>query len=127
CEVDPDTGKRDTLIELPGFTRGMDFLGPLAFIGLSQVRESAVFARLPLTERLDERHCGVWVVNLNKRELVGFLRFEEAVQEIFSINVLPGLCHPDLHVPGEPLLADTFVLPDDALKAVPAALHTTAA
>ena len=127
CEIDPETGEKDTLIELPGFTRGMDFLGPLAFIGLSQVRESAVFAKLPLTERLDERHCGVWVVNLNKRELVGFLRFEEAVQEIFSVNVLPGLRHPDLHVPGEPLLADAFVLPDAALASIPKALRTSAA
>ncbi|MEZ5484047.1 MAG: TIGR03032 family protein [Lysobacteraceae bacterium] len=124
CEIDPETGAKDTLIELPGFTRGMDFLGPLAFIGLSQVRESAVFAKLPLTERLDERNCGVWVVHLGRRELIGFLRFEEAVQEIFSVNVLPGLRHPDLHVPGEPLLADAFVLPDAAMATVPAALRT---
>lgn len=35
--------------QLPGFTRGLDFYGPLAFIGLSQVRETATFSGLPNT------------------------------------------------------------------------------
>ncbi|EDX78308.1 hypothetical protein MC7420_8046 [Coleofasciculus chthonoplastes PCC 7420] len=42
----------------------IDVWGPLAFIGLSQVRETAVFSGIPLTERLEERICGVWVVNI---------------------------------------------------------------
>jgi hypothetical protein len=29
------TGRYESIIELPGFTRGLSFLGPLAFIGLS--------------------------------------------------------------------------------------------
>ena len=46
---------------MPGFTRGLDFAGGLAFVGLSQVRESAVFSGIPITERLaeHERTCGV--------------------------------------------------------------------
>ena len=36
---------------LPGFTRGLDFAGPLAFVGLSQVRETAVFSGIPIAER----------------------------------------------------------------------------
>lgn len=44
-----------TVTKLPGFTRGLDFLGPLAFIGLSQVRESAVFSGIPLVDRQEER------------------------------------------------------------------------
>ncbi|MGH3657370.1 MAG: PASTA domain-containing protein [Micromonosporaceae bacterium] len=54
---------------MPGFTRGIDFLGPLAFIGLSQVRESAVFSGIPLVQRLRERTCGVWVVNIETGEV----------------------------------------------------------
>lgn len=49
---------------LPGFTRGIDFCGNLAFIGLSKVRESATFGGIPLTPKKHERICGVWVVNL---------------------------------------------------------------
>ena len=48
--VDPHTGRYVGLAELPGFTRGLDFCGPLAFIGLSQVRESAVFSGIAIAE-----------------------------------------------------------------------------
>ena len=60
-----DLGERTwrTVAEMPGFTRGLDFCGPFAFIGLSQVRESAVFSGIPLLQRLEERACGVWVVD----------------------------------------------------------------
>src|SRR5204862_5909922 len=58
--VDRQSGKREVVAQLPGFTRGLDFCGPYAFIGLSQVRETAVFSGLPITERLKERICGVW-------------------------------------------------------------------
>lgn len=121
CQVDPDSGRRETVAELPGFTRGLDFIGPLAFVGLSQVRESAVFAKLPLTERLQERTCGVWVVNIESGAIVGFLRFEDAVQEIFAVTALPQVRYPELVLAGEPVCADTFVLPDAALARVPAA------
>ena len=96
------------------------FLVGLAFVGLSQVRESAVFARLPLTERLSERICGVWVVNIEQARIVGFLRFEDAVQEIFAVTVLPEQRHPELLMPEDPALADAFILPSDVLHQVPA-------
>jgi uncharacterized protein (TIGR03032 family) len=57
--VDLQRGRWETVAQVPGFTRGLDFWGPLAFIGLSQVRESAVFSGIPLVERLKERTCGV--------------------------------------------------------------------
>ncbi len=36
--LDPETQKLITVAEVPGFTRGLDFFGHLAFIGLSQIR-----------------------------------------------------------------------------------------
>ena len=66
ARVDRGNGKTDTMAELPGFTRGLDFAGNLAFVGLSQTRQSNVFGGLPLTDRLseEERFCGIQVVNL---------------------------------------------------------------
>ncbi|MEL7338202.1 MAG: TIGR03032 family protein, partial [Planctomycetota bacterium] len=62
---DPIAGTYTSIVQLPGFTRGLSFAGPFAFIGLSQVRESAVFGGVPIAERtLEERNCGVWVVNI---------------------------------------------------------------
>ena len=65
---------------MPGFTRGLDFAGNLAFVGLSQVRETAVFSGIPITERLsaEERTCGVCVVDLATGRVVALLRFERA-------------------------------------------------
>jgi uncharacterized protein (TIGR03032 family) len=50
--VDPATGRVETVAQLPGFTRGLAFAGPYAFVGLSQVRESNIFGGIPLTERV---------------------------------------------------------------------------
>ena len=107
--VDLVAGRYEPVAEVPGFTRGLDFYGNLAFIGLSQVRESAVFSGIPLTERLTERACGVWVVDLTTRQTIAFLRFEDAVQEIFAVQVLPHARFPDLINDDSKILADSFV------------------
>ncbi|MDJ1183023.1 TIGR03032 family protein [Roseofilum casamattae] len=116
--VDPTSGQRQTVAELPGFTRGLDFYGSLAFVGLSQVRETAVFSGIPITETKPERTCGVWVVNIQTGETIAFLKFEDAVQEIFAIRVLPGIRFPEIIDTNEELLASSYVLPDDALADV---------
>jgi uncharacterized protein (TIGR03032 family) len=119
--ADVKTGTTQVVAKLPGFTRGFDFFGPFAFIGLSQVRESAVFSGIPLVEQLSEndRVCGVYVVDIRNGNIVAFLKFEGIVQEIFAVAVLPGIPFPDLiNEPGE-TLDSSFVLPDEALRDVP--------
>jgi len=123
--ADLKAGTTQVVAKVPGFTRGLDFFGPFAFIGLSQVRESAVFGGLPLLEQLSEseRICGVYVVDIRNGSIVAFLRFEGIVQEIFAVTVLPGITFPDLiNEPGETLDL-SFVLPEEALRDVPAGLR----
>ena len=115
--VDLLTGKVETVAQLPGFTRGLAFAGRYAFVGLSQVRES-IFGGIPLSRRLKERVCGVWVIDLRSGATVAFLRFEDAVQEIFEVAVLPGLRFPELCEPESELIAGTYVLPEEALAEV---------
>jgi uncharacterized protein (TIGR03032 family) len=110
--ADLDTREVETVAELPGFTRGLVMAGPFAFVGLSQVRETATFGGLPLTERLEERLCGVWVINIESGNVVGFLRFEELVQEIFDVAILPGLRFPDVAEAGSEAVSYSFALPD---------------
>jgi hypothetical protein len=122
--VDLSAGRYHNIAQLPGFTRGLDIFGGLAFIGLSQVRESAVFSGIPIAEKaLEERNCGVWVVDLRTGGIVAFLRFEDAVQEVFAVQVLPGLRYPELAPEDPKLLADSYDLPSAALEQVPAALR----
>jgi uncharacterized protein (TIGR03032 family) len=120
ARVEPFARRLETLVRLPGFTRGLDFFGHYAFVGLSQVRESAVFSGIPITESYEPRHCGVWIIDLNKLEVAGFLRFEAGVQEIFAVQVLRGIRYPDVILDDESVLASSFKVPQEALREVPA-------
>jgi uncharacterized protein (TIGR03032 family) len=115
--VDVRADRYTCLAELPGFTRGLAFCGKLAFVGLSQVRESAVFGGLELTQRLKERTCGVWVVHIDTGQTVAFLKFEDAVQEIFAVEVLAGTRYPEI-AEDPSLIGASYVLPDEALAEV---------
>jgi uncharacterized protein (TIGR03032 family) len=121
--VDESAGRYEPITALPGFTRGLDFCGDYAFIGLSQVRESLDFSGLPITEAAAERNCGVWVIDLRSGQTVAFVRFEDAVQEIFAIQVVPHARFPELLNDDRALLADSFVVPDAAVAAAPDSLR----
>jgi hypothetical protein len=124
--VDRNTGKYEAIVETPGFTRGVDFAGNLAFVGLSQVRESAVFSGIAITQRLaeHERTCGVCVIDLTSGQVVALLRFDTAVQEVFAVTVLPGRRFPDLINDDDALLEGSFVVPSDCLGEVAATVRS---
>jgi len=126
--VNPHTGRYEEVAALPGFTRGLDFHGRFAFVGLSQVRESAVFSGIAIADRpLEERCCGVWVVDIVTGQTVAFVRFEDGVQEIFAIQVLAGRRCPDLLNDDRARIADSFILPDEPLAVVPEPYRSLAA
>lgn len=80
----------------------------------------AVFSGISVAEKaLEERNCGVWVVNIESGEVIAFVKFEDAVQEIFAVEVLPGSCYPELVNEYRTLLASSYELPDFALADVP--------
>lgn len=122
--IDRDTGVYETVAAMPGFTRGIDFAGNLAFVGLSQVRESATFSGIPITERLapEERICGVCAVDLQRGETVALLRFDSGVQEIFAVAVLPRR-FPELINDDQKILESSFVVPTEYLSEVAASVR----
>ncbi len=109
--LDLKTGKLENIIELPGFARGISFIGPLAFIGLSKVRESAVFSDFPLVEKLEERQSGVWVVNIETKQTIAFLKFTQGVDEIFSVCIVPNTVFPALLDMDDPLMDSSYSIP----------------
>jgi uncharacterized protein (TIGR03032 family) len=109
--VDLASGTVEAVAQLPGFTRGLAFAGRYAFVGLSEVREANTFGGLPLTARLEDRQCGVWVVDIEAGQTVGYLRFEDVVQEIFDVALLPGIRFPEVLDASSPALLNAFVLP----------------
>lgn len=82
------TQKVTKIVSVPGFTRGIQLVGDLAFIGISKVRGSATFSGLPIT-KLPNRICGVWIVNIKTRSILSFIEFTSEIDEIFAVNVLP--------------------------------------
>ena len=68
-----------------------------------------------LTERVAERQCGIYVVDLRNGQTVAFLRFEGDVQEIFDVQVLHGIRYPELLELTDPLVSTSFTVPDETL------------
>jgi uncharacterized protein (TIGR03032 family) len=89
--VDRSTGKRDVATRMPGYTRGLAFCGQYAFVGLSRIRETAVFGGVPIADHRDELRCGIAVVDLSSGQSVAYLEFLTGVEEIFDVQVLPGV------------------------------------
>lgn len=113
--VDPANGKRDTVAEVPGFPRGLAFHGPLAFIGLSKIRESAMFGGLPITTRGHELQCGIWVIDILNGQIVQFMQFQAVVEEIFAVEVMAGLRFPEILGFQQETIQGTFVVPPTEL------------
>jgi len=93
---DPSSGAIDTVTELPGFCRGLDCFAGHAFVGLSRIRETAVFGGLPIGVDPAALRCGVAVVELASGRCVGSFWFVEGVEEVFATVCLPGYRSPVL-------------------------------
>jgi uncharacterized protein (TIGR03032 family) len=112
--LDPESGGLDTVAELPGFTRGLAFAGPYAFVGVSRVR-AGTYAWAPLLGRCQGNQCGIWVVDTRNGGIVAYLRLEGPVEEVLDIAVLPGIPMPELVEPEADLVSNSFVLPEESL------------
>jgi uncharacterized protein (TIGR03032 family) len=115
--IDPANGKKETVLALNGFARGMDSVGDLVFIGLSQLRKkSGAFNDLPIAGR--SVFCGVVVVHLPTARIVAHLKYENSVEEIYDVRIMQGMRRPGLvsAAKGEHRLAVTT--PDEDYWAV---------
>lgn len=111
--VDIATGKRQMVVEVPGFARGLAFAGRHAFIGLSKIRTTSAMDGVPLAARRDELKCGVAVVDLAAGRIEGLLEFQTAVEEVFDVQLLPGLRFPEVVGFQKDALHHTFVVPPE--------------
>ena len=68
---------------------------------------------VPLAERRDELKCGIAVVDLRSGGLVAFLEFQTAVEEIFDVQLLPGLRFPEVIGFQQETIQHTFIVPPE--------------
>ena len=82
----------------PGFSRGLNFIGHYAVVGISEARENRTFSGLPLDAALAQRgasaRCGLLIIDTRTGDTVEWVRLEGVVRELFDVVVLPGVRHP---------------------------------
>lgn len=112
CRFDPRSGKMETLLEVPGFTRGITFYGPIMIVGLSKVRQSDVTKPAPLVQKYEETFSGLWLFDLQNNREIGQLRFTGNVDQIYDVAVLPDCHFPELIEPSHPRMRNHFCHPE---------------
>jgi uncharacterized protein (TIGR03032 family) len=92
--ADPQDGTYEVVNRLDAFVRGMARCGDHLFIGRSRLRKTSLFRDLPIADKA--KHCGVTAVHLPTGAIVGWLNYEASVEELFDVQVLPGLLRPGI-------------------------------
>jgi uncharacterized protein (TIGR03032 family) len=120
-QVEPRSGRHALVCALPGYLRGLDFAGPYALIGLSQIRERHIFGGLPVQERWPALQCGVALIDLRSGVQTGFLQFNSGCQELFAVQFLPGVLRPMILNPAQAATRQAFTAPEFAYWLRPSA------
>jgi uncharacterized protein (TIGR03032 family) len=87
--VEPESGRTETVVTLPGYTRGMSLIGPYAFVGLSIMRKTTQFGETPIADLAQQLRCGIRVVDLRSGHVVARFDFISGVEEIFGVEIVP--------------------------------------
>lgn len=92
--VDPQRGDHAVVCALPGYLRGLCFVGSYALVGMSQIRERHIFGNLSVQRRYDKLLCGIAVIDLRTGVLAGMLEFTSGCRELYDVQFLPGVRQP---------------------------------
>ncbi len=91
--IDPERGRFETVHKVKGFARGLARLGDYLFVGTSKIRKQHTFGDLDLATDRDA-FCGITVLHLPTGSFVGDIRYLRSCEEIYDVQVLPGLRRP---------------------------------
>jgi len=99
-------GTFEPVATLPGYLRGLCFVGPYAVVGMCQIREQHIFGGLPVTKKFEQLLCGLAVVDLRSAAPIATVVFTSGCQEVFDVDFVPGVTrgmilnndHPAVHV-----------------------------
>jgi uncharacterized protein (TIGR03032 family) len=94
--VDPTNGVREPVCRLPGYLRGLTFFDRFAFVGLSKIRESNIFGGLPISEKIADLKCAVYVIDLGTGQPVGLIEFTKGIEELFDLTIIPNFTTPGI-------------------------------
>jgi uncharacterized protein (TIGR03032 family) len=112
--VDPASGRSTVVCGLPGYLRGLCFVGPFALVGLSKIREKHIFGGLPIQKQYEKLLCGVAVVDLRFGRLAGMFEFTSGCEELYDVQFLPGVCRPMILNLEKPAVRQAITNPDSS-------------
>jgi uncharacterized protein (TIGR03032 family) len=112
--VDPHRFRHEVACTLPGFARGLCFVGRFALVGLGAVREEHRDSGLPVQARHDRLCCGVAVVDTHAGAVVGTMEFTEGCSELYDVQFLPRVGRAMILNPEHPDACHALPGPDFA-------------
>jgi uncharacterized protein (TIGR03032 family) len=93
-KIDPRDGRHEIIATLPGYARGLGFLGPYALVGLGKIRQSRIVGGLPVERRHPRLICGLAVVDVRTGAQQGTFEFTSGCFELYDVTALPGVRRP---------------------------------
>lgn len=116
-EIDRNTGKYETVTKFDYFLRGMDKIGDYLFISHSKLRHTtSVFKDLPIAKK--SQKAGVIIVHLPTGAIVGNIMYENSVDEIYDVKILPNMVRPNILNPEHKSADIAITSPDSNYWAV---------
>jgi uncharacterized protein (TIGR03032 family) len=110
-EVDPASGRHEVVRRIDGFVRGLARAGDYLFVGSSRIRKQHTFGDLGLADD-DKAFCGITVLHLPTGSFVGDMRYVRSCEEIYDVQVLPGLRRPGILGTGDETYRRALATPD---------------
>ncbi|GFE68967.1 TIGR03032 family protein [Chroococcus sp. FPU101] len=96
--IDINSGEFNPIAFCPGYLRGLAFSSDFAIVGLSKPRGNKTFSGLLLNERLNQQNAsargGLFVIDLNRGDIVHSLTIDGIVHELYDVVVLPKIRRP---------------------------------
>jgi len=93
--IDTNTGKIETVINLNSFVRGMAKCGDYLFVGVNKLRQnSSTFSKLDIAKSAN--FAGIKIIHLPSAALVGEIKYLASVDEIYDIQVLNNTIRPNV-------------------------------
>lgn len=116
-KVDVKAGTYDVIQKLPGFSRGFARYGDYLFVGLSKLRKTHTFGDLELAGRKNVI-CGIAVLHLATGALVGQMEFIRTCEEIYDVQILPGLIRLGIVGPDSDVRRQGLSLPETSFWSI---------
>ena len=118
-EVDVNGGTHSVVCALPGYLRGLCFVGAegigrarYGVVGMCQIREKHIFGGLPVQQRHPKLLCGLAVIDLAGGKTVGMFEFTAGCQELYDVQFLPGVRRPTVLNLEKEAARQAFTAPD---------------